>query len=306
MKKLVISISTIIIILGIILFVTGMSLLNWNFLNLDTENLEYNTVRTSENITKINITTNFNLRIIDNNSSDFAIRYFESEQIIAEFRTTGNVLAIEVTRASWSWRANFGRVNGLRTSRQEIIVSVPNHFDGTINVESTSGRVIVEELTFNTLNINVRSGRVSLTGLAINNLEVVVRSGNISLDQIGSDKIALQTNSGRVMINEVSSLNTVIEVSSGNIEIDQVNTNTLDVATRSGRINLNDITANVITLETRSGVVSGNINGSIHNFNIAVRIRSGRSNISNQTPTWATNSLSVTVNSGNINLSFNQ
>ena len=214
---------------------------------------------------------------------------------------TVNVSNGELTIAS---RPQGGVVSfGINTSSaadHEIRIYLPvgHDMDG-IRVRTSSGRIQIDGVNAGYIDVNSSSGRVEVTNLTTPLSRVSLRSssGRISLENVQmAEDLTLQTSSGR-------------------IELDRVAWGSLSARTSSGRINItrgqNGGGAGSAVLQTSSGSVNVEIAGSRDDYRYELSTSSGSMRVDgerfsgrNAAGGQGDNEINVRTSSGSIRLDF--
>ena len=292
-------------IIGGTLFTVGMVGMGWNFENLDSEVLTFDSKTFNEPINAINIETHFNIEIKTSDVDWFEISYFYSNQIIATIEVVNNVLTVDIKRDTSSWHLWGTWFIGIRAHRATIKIMVPETFTQDITINNTAGATNLSGVVINNLTIGVTSGNVILNDIHVNQANINITSGALTLNYVNiTDSFSSRITSGRTTINDTTANTMNIQSTSGRIIINNVTTNNIQTNVISGSTTLTNLRSNVIGLRSVSGSITGTINGVKPNYTIVITQTSGSSNLSNQQGNIPGYILSVQNTSGRIRLNF--
>ena len=170
-----------------------------------------------------------------------------------------------------------------------IRVTVPQSFNGAIELHTSAGRTEVSDL--NTANIccESKSGAAKVTGVNVaNNVSIGLASGSATLMNAGVN--------GNVEMNNTTGAVRLIKVSAGGC----VNANN-----RTGGITLKELrTGGNISLNTTTGAISGSIIGKESDYSIISNTTTGHNGLANSRT--GSKELNANATTGSISIKFVQ
>ncbi|MCR5432300.1 MAG: DUF4097 domain-containing protein [Lachnospiraceae bacterium] len=140
-----------------------------------------------------------------------------------------------------------------------IKVVVPRGFNGTLEIDSSSGRIVVSDLNAENMSIRCSSGAIKVEQIGIGNLCIESSSGAVKTESINTGNLSINTSSGAIRIDNVNSRNNInVGCSSGMI--------TLVDSTAAGNISLGSHSGltRLIRVSAGGSVTAGNTSGGIH------------------------------------------
>ena len=156
---------------------------------------------------------------------------------------------------------------------------LPSDFAGDVEIVTSSGDSVVENLSAERLSIRSSSGDIDAADLSADNLEIKASSGDISAVRLSSmQELYIHASSGGITIDEASAADSIIDSSSGRINIgmitasqtllieassgkisaDKVKGLTVEVESHSGRINIGNLLAETARIKSSSGKITIN------------------------------------------------
>jgi len=320
--KMLVAIGGIIFLSGAIICVIALSVAEWNFKNLSTraplEEMSDSYVNTNQNITLIDADT----RVIINKSSDekIHISYQESEDLYYIIDTASGIKFEKKDTFKW-----YQYVFTMNFDCPTFTISLPDGYEGTIDLKSTNGKITGENFTANKVTLKTTNDRVELKNItAASDLTITTTNGRIKLENIDAQKIGINTTNDPVELKNVeASGDLILRTTNGRVELESVIAQKIDVQTSNdtiktvnteslGSVSLKTTNGNIlianlkagndIDLKTTNSKIEGTINGKKSDYKITSRITNANNNLSNTT-TGSLN-LTVTTSNGKINIDF--
>lgn len=277
MKKLLITLSVILIIAGLAIVFIALATNGFNFAEAGKENTVTENYYIDEDFSKIsaNGLGAYDIKIEPSAEEKCEIIYVGHKDILLERSVKDGTLTLELNDT----RNFFLRLFSF-TERLNITLRVPEKAYEKISVSTASGDVKLDGLSVGSLEIDVSSGKVLLSSLTANNISLDSSSGNISIKKTTvSGKIKAALSSGDIIINDSTAAEfeadtssgdvelesfkvtkaAIIDVSSGEIELNGSLFEKLVIDTSSGDVEFNRSDANEINIDTSSGDVEGTL-----------------------------------------------
>ncbi len=148
-------------------------------------------------------------------------------------------LKLNVENKNGKMIINSTRKTNLMYENLYLDIYIPENYKKQISVNTTSGKVIIEQITVEKISVISTSGNINLKD-CVGNIDLEASSGNIMAEQIVAEKNSVVTTSGSINLKDCTG-NFNLKASSGNILLfykifDEQNIN---IFTTSGYIELN-------------------------------------------------------------------
>lgn len=303
--------------LGIVLTITGLALSDWNFNVIvdaftNDEDYEYVEKNGDEEVKEIKIKINSgNIVFHIYDGTGYKVDFYESDYNKKIVNLENNVLTIT---NQIKLRYRFFNISFTPSEYQKLSIYLPESFNGKVNIETSSGNIIISNFHFTDLNIEVSSGNVILKEVVVeNDTNIKNSSGNIELTDFSTNNLTIKASSGKILLQEANIRTKVdIKSSSGNIIVNTSKLSSIDVRTSSGNVHIIDSESDNIDLQLSSGNVKVILKGNVSDYRIDASVSSG--NIYYQgkriegglyTPTGS-KAIKIRISSGNIELDFNE
>lgn len=254
---------------------------------------------------------------------DIHVTYYENEDITYDFiDTDGTLKIIEKDNKKWyqMLKINFS------IQDTPLIVEIPEDRWEEININTSSGDILIDEINCQELNTETSSGEIKANNLtAKKEASFDTSSGDIDLFEILSESISIDTSSGETNISDINnSANINIESSSGDISIkNSVLANQLTIDTSSGETEISNVSANNMNIESSSGDIefsradasdykidtsSGDVFGTIKGDNNTVSFitETSSGDVSVPNPSKGEKTFSASTLSGDIEIAFSK
>lgn len=163
-------------------------------------------------------------------------------ELLAEMVTYGKGPELNVSERDGVVTIAIDKPAGLSVGRQpRLAVSLPDNYEGAVEIESGSGDVTADNLTAGDLTFDSGSGDFEVKSLKASRIDGRTSSGNIRIDaaESGGD-IALSTSSGEIRLQKAESGGGIaLKASSGDIELNAAGSaGDIKLSTSSGDIEL--------------------------------------------------------------------
>ena len=229
--KIWLFIATVLIVIGILLFVGVMTANGWDFDELSIN--EYETVEEeiTEEFSDIKITAkNENVRILPSKDGTCMISVYQNTKTPHKIRTEGGTLII-TAEDERNWLNKFFSVK-----KQEITVYLPEDIYGKLEINLTTGDVNIAE------------------GFTFDGISVEVTTGNITLASSARGDIKLQTTTGDIEINDVYAFSFDLKLTTGDVSVGSAECdNSFFIKRTTGDVNIRDLYAESFTAHGTTG-----------------------------------------------------
>lgn len=265
------------ILIGTIIFGGVMTVLNWDFTKLGTQNFETNTYEFEEDFENISIKSD-TAKIVLELSDDEKCRVecYEDSNMKHDAVVANGILTIKVSDER-KWYDHIGIYSG----SAKITVYLPKSEYAKLMIKNSTGAVeISKDIKFDDLDISLTTGSVKLyasvsnlakiktnTGaIFINNaslgaLDLTATTGDITLSSvICQGNIDLDVSTGKATLTDVDCQSLISTGSTGNVIMsDTVASGKLDIKRSTGSVTLDDCDAGEIVIKTDTGSVRGTL-----------------------------------------------
>lgn len=239
---------------GLILGVSVLGSIHFNFYALDNEHYRTNdNYPISEAFQNIDIETINGNVLIHSGSDSVKVTCSISEHVTYDVKSEGGTLTIKqqdsrawYERLWMSWDALYG-----------VVIDLPDKEYENLKVKTTSGNIDVNERNFHGADISSVSGDIQIMENTIGEMDISTVSGRIDLMNMKMDSLKVQTTSGDMDYADVRvSGETKLSSTSGNINMYVFDADKMDVWSVSGDISGRLLSGKNFRVNTVSGDIS--------------------------------------------------
>ena len=239
---------------GIIVYCTAMSILKWDFKKLSTSKLETNTFEITDDFQNISITTD---------TSDITFAPSEDGKVSVVCREhSSSKHSVTVTDGTLTVKLNNTRkwyeYIGINFDSSEITVYLPKTTYASLPIKnSTSDIKIPGDFTFETVNISGSTGDVRLGATATGLIKIRLSTGDINLEGLSARALDLAVSTGKIFLSDIECKEELkINVSTGDSVLDNVSCGSLISEGDTGKIKMTDVIASgMFDIERSTGDV---------------------------------------------------
>lgn len=279
MKKRILFIGIIMIIIGIIIGVISMSIVGFDIkktqIGGEYEARTYTSTNTIQNITIKEY--NANIKIIETEQKYFIISYEENEKEKYTIKEENNTLSIECIH-EYKWN---DYLFNTYTGSKKFVLEVPSEFDGKLDIDSSNGKIEINDLKTTSLNAKTSNGMISIKNTISDTIYLDTSNGLIELENVNANKVEGRTKNGLIELNNVTASDISVITSNGKILLYDVTSNdkiyakTLNSGVEFERVSFQ----NSFKCESSNGSVKGNIKGKSGDFKFDCKTNNGESNL---------------------------
>lgn len=254
----------ILLLMGLILFLTGMSLTGWDFGELSTAVYKQENYTAQQQVTSLDISyNNAEVRILcDPEAQSVSVSY-----PVCTDRATGASAKVDITEE-----------NGvLRIKEESLFILINWQF------KTPTLTVTLPETTLETLSVRTQNGNISAENIATENkAEFITQNGEIRISQINASELSLQTDAGGIILKNIQCQTLQAETDLGSVQLS--GTLTADSAkftSELGDIDLSEgiVDANNIYFSTDMGNISAKLSGKQQDYSADVTWDMGNTNL---------------------------
>lgn len=279
----------ILLLMGLILFLTGMSLTGWDFGELSTAVYKQENYTAQQQVTSLDISyNNAEVRILcDPEAQSVSVSY-----PVCTDRATGASAKVDITEE-----------NGvLRIKEESLFILINWQF------QTPTLTVTLPETALETLSVRTQNGNISAENIATENkAEFITQNGEIRISQINASELSLQTDAGGIILKNIQCQTLQAETDLGSVQLS--GTLTADSAkftSELGDIDLSEgvVDANNIYFSTDMGNISAKLSGKQQDYSADVTWDMGNTNLY---PYQGGNKQITVISSlGNIDITFSE
>lgn len=253
MTKKIIMIATILLIVGLVIFVIAMSINKWDFTKLGSSKYETNYFNVTGDFKDISIVTDTaDIKFVKTDREPYVVCY-DREKLYHAVTIENGVLKIELQdeRKWYDYIFNFGH--------DTITVYLPNDTYSALNIEGdTSDIYIQDDFTFESINVSVSTGDVDCYANVTGNAKIEVSTGDITVKGISALSLDLTASTGEIELENVNAEEEIkITVSTGDTELENVDCASLTSTGDTGELELKNVIAkNFFSLERSTGDIT--------------------------------------------------
>ena len=256
--KLAMTVATILILVGGIVFTSAMSAHGWDFSKLTTVEYESKTYVIEESIDNISVITD-TADVIFVKSTDEKIKV--ETYLPKDDKHTVEILENTLTvkrESNFNW-SEFFRIN---FKSAKITIYLPEGEYGSLNIKADTSNVNISDVfTFYTIYIKVSTGDVKFNASATEYLKIRSSTGDVSVKDITTGDIDIATSTGDIKLtNVVCSGSLKAEMSTGDIKLKNViATEKFNIRCGTGDVEFERSDAAEIFARTDTGDVKGTL-----------------------------------------------
>ena len=188
------------VLIGCIIFGGVMTMLNWDFTKLSTNDYETNQYEITEDFTNISVTTDTaDMVFVPSETSKASVVCYEKKNARHTVAVQNGTLTIKpVDTRKWY------EYIGINLGAPKITVSVPQGAYGALVIESSTGDVeIPKEFSFESIDISEDTGSVKSSASASENVKIRTDTGNIQVESLSVGALELSVSTGKITATDI-------------------------------------------------------------------------------------------------------
>ena len=255
--KIWLVVASALVLTGIIIIGSVMTVLNWNFSKLSTSKFETNLHEISEDFSNIAVKTDtVGITFLPSEDGKCRVECYENVKANHSVTVSDGTLYInlENKRAWYDYIMNF--------DSSKLSVYLPKTEYEALTVKNSTGNVTVsEDFSFSSADIALSTGNVSFSASTSGLVKIKTTTGRMSLSDVKCDgDIALKVTTGKTLLSSVTCKNLTAEGSTGSLSLTDVAAAEKLTAKRStGSVSLDGSDAKEISIKTDTGSVKGTL-----------------------------------------------
>ncbi len=299
MRKLLIIISTILIIGGGLVFTTGYALNGFDIMVLSTDSKIERKEQTFKEINNIKIDESTNeIKIIKSNTDEYKINYGESE------KTKYNIYVDENNNLIIERKKIINFINFI-SPKNNIILEVPESFNKDLVINTSTGNIDINvDNEINNLYLNFSTADVKISNITCNEMIIDGSTGDTYISNVEvTNNIEIDLSTGEAEINGLDTTTLKVKVNTNGIDLENIVAETINLEASTGDIDFNNIEFKEMNIKTSTGDVEGSLNHPINNYNITSHCSTGENNLPSKLD-GGIYTLNVEVSTGDIEIMF--
>lgn len=245
------------VIIGTIIFVSGMSKIDWDFKKLGSYNFETNAYEIVDEFNKIEInakTANINFQLAEDGECKVVCYENKKEKHLTS--VDNGVLKINYTNEK-RW---YDYLHILSNS-PKITVYLPDLDNITLTIKVSTGDVkLPSDFTFESISISGSTCHVKCYASSINQTKIHVSTGDIIIENATAKNYDLHVSTGYAKITNVNCENIVSTGSTGDIKLNNViASEKISIERSTGKVKFYRCDANELKIITSTGDVEGTL-----------------------------------------------
>ncbi len=252
MKKLLIS-GLIILLVGAAVFVTGMSLIDWDFKKLDGADYVEKIYTAESEISSLTINAEDKGITIKRGGDRVTVKYSDSEYdsyVFAEENGTLNLTHTDTREKKW-W-LNFFNFAWLHP----ITVTVPVDCELYLDLRTKDASVNIEGGKYGDIKIVAENSSAYLDDFSAAALEITSKNGKISLENGRFKSATLQTTNESLVLENVTAEYVNASTTNASFISEECSITELTASSTNGAVRAEDFKGETLSLQTTNGSVS--------------------------------------------------
>ncbi len=247
------TISAILIAVGIGVIVVALAMNHWNLSTLGGQKTVTNNYEFHDNIENISIDANTtDIVFLPSDNGNCKVECYEREKQLHEVTLSGGTLYI-TAKDERKWYEN---VLTFSFSSPEVKIYLPKDSYDRLDVKCDTGDVTIPKVfSFYAVNINLSTGDISCHASATK-LNLTTTTGKITLGDLTADTIDIKNTTGNRTLRNVTAEDITLNASTGDTTLTNVTAKALTSKASTGDLTMNNvIVENKFTAKTSTGHV---------------------------------------------------
>lgn len=229
------------VLIGIIVFASAMSTLEWDFAKLSTAKYENNDYEIHEAFHHISVITDTaDIVFVPSEGSIVSVSCYEQEGNMHSVSVKDGALEIKnIDTRKWY------EYIGFNFDTPKITVYIPEGEYGKLSVKASTGDVEIPEVfKFKSVDISVSTGDVKNYASALEDVKIKTTTGNICMEDASIGLLDLTVSTGKVTVSGVTCEGDIaVGVSTGKTYLSNIRCKNFTSSGSTGDISLNNVIA---------------------------------------------------------------
>ncbi len=248
--KIWIVIATVLVLLGVALFVTVMSANQWDFSRLSTSKLVSNSHSVSEDFYDLSINTDTaHIVLLPSDDETCKVICYEHEKETHTVTVRDGKLSIGLTdQRKWY------EYIGISFGTPKISVYLPKTVYGQLSIKESTGDIeLPKDFTFAGIDVTASTGDVKLEASATSAIKIKTSTGDILAEGLSAASLELSVTTGKATVRSVNCVGEVkIHVSTGDTILSDVACGSVTSSGGTGDVSMKNVIATEVFSIKRS------------------------------------------------------
>ena len=306
-KSHVVLVGFIIMLIGLICFVTVLGINNWNIyaLTFQSDMVEANYVSDSTPTNLVLNVSNAKIEVVGGDTDKINVKYYTNDKENYTFTVNDDGMTIKKIE-SYKWFEYSILFMQKLLNVKPMVITVPKDYPGNIKIVVDNGSVSTKNFSANKIEVITDNGMIDLENInAACDIKLISENGKINMNNVFAvELVSMVLENGKADINKLKSKSMDIKNENGYVYLNSIIVDSLVVLVENGSVKLFEAdilkSGNIIV---ENGYIKGTIVGSITDFNITSDVDYGKNNLPSAT-TGADKTLNIETSSGYIEVNF--
>lgn len=256
--KFMIKFASVLLVLGIVIFVVGMIKTGWDFKKLSTVKYVTNTYEIQEDFSNISIkTTTADILFVPSDTNKCEVVCHETITELHSVSVENDTLTIDAVNTK-KW---YDYIGIIILDTPKITVYLPKEYYALVKVNLTTGDVSLSNLVLDELKVTTTTGDTSLSDISCKALSSTGSTGKITLNNVVAEELlSVKRSTGNITLNACDGGEIILNTTTGNIKGTLLSEKIFKAKSTTGSVSVPD---------THTG---GNCNISVTTGNIKIKI----------------------------------
>lgn len=250
------------LLIGVVIFSSAMSIMKWNFFDLQNKNYETKEYEISETYNSIYIVSELADVVLEPSANnETKVICYQQTNLTYSVKVQNNTLLID----SIDTRKWFDHI-GINFKGPKITVCIPEGEYDSLVINGDTGYVnIPEEFNFNDIKITLSTGSITNRASAQNDIKLKTSTGSISLINVFANNVSVDVSTGKVKLTNVYCTNISSFGNTGDVMLNTtVAKEKITIIRSTGDIEFETSDASELLIETDTGDISGTLSSDKH------------------------------------------
>lgn len=244
------------ILTGCLIFGGAMPNIQWNFLDLSTNDFAIKEHIINEKYNSIYIVSELaNVVFEPTAETSTKVICYQQTNLTYTVIVKDNTLLIEsVDTRKW-----FDYI-GFNFKQPKITVCIPQGQYDSLVINGDTGNVnIPSEYTFNDIKITQSTGKITNHASAKNDIVLTTNTGGITVSNVSAQSIYVTVSTGKVNLRDVNCATLFSKGDTGDVTLKNTEANEINITRSTGDVNLENCDGEKISIKTSTGDITGTL-----------------------------------------------
>ncbi len=257
MTKFWIIAAAVLIVAGIIIFVSALGSSGWDFSSLSTQNFVTNTYDISVDFENISINTDTaDIVFFPAEGDKCKVICLEDEKATHTVKAENGILSIKIDD-NRQWQDHIG----IFFTTPQITVYLPKNEYSSLSANLVTGDVDVPSgFTFGNIELSATTGDIKCCASSAGDIRITTTTGDVRIEKVHAKNIALSLTTGDTQLTDIACESITSKGTTGDIVLNNVIADTeMSITRGTGDIKLNSCDGGEIFIKTTTGDVEGSL-----------------------------------------------